>query len=421
MKKREFIRSMAFGGISLPLLGNNTDLLFEKYKEHSAALLSADEDFWNGIRKSYDLKADYINLENGYYSIMPRETLEAFISETRELNLQGSRYMRTKQEEDKLAVRTLLADFAGCPVNELIVTRNTTESMDTVISGIDWKPGDEAIMAEQDYGAMLDMFRQQSHRYGMVNIMISIPNHPASDEEIVTLYEKAITPKTKLIMVCHMINITGQVLPVKKICDMAHTHGVRVIVDGAHAFGHLDFRIPELGCDFYASSLHKWLGVPLGAGLLYVKQEHIESLWPLFADSTIPADDIRKLNHTGTHPVQTQLSIRHAITFHKKIGSKRKEARLRYLQNYWTDKVRNRDGIILNTPSEPSRNCGIANVGIEKLKPADMALKLFESFHIWTVGIDSANVHGCRITPHVFTTTAELDQLVAALTQMSKA
>ena len=173
------------------------------------------------------------------------------------------------------------------------MTRNTTESLDTVIQGIDWKSGDEAIMAEQDYGAMLDMFKLQAQRHGMINRIISVPNHPQSDEEIVDLYASAITPKTKLIMVCHMINITGQILPVRKICDMAHEKGVEVMVDGAHAFGHFDFSITDLHCDYYGTSLHKWLSAPLGCGMLYVRQGKASGLWQLFGEMGKDPDDIR--------------------------------------------------------------------------------------------------------------------------------
>ena len=209
-----------------------------------------NEDFWKEMRKTYRLKPDYINLENGYYSMQSEEVLNAFVAHVREVNYHASYYMRTRQFDDKLAMRQKLATMLGCSQEELSITRNTTESIDSIISGIDWKAGDEAVMALQDYGAMLDMFKQQAKRYGIVNKIISLPNHPKSDEEIVDLYEKAISPKTRLLMVCHMVNITGHILPIKKICDMAHSHGVEVIVDGAHAFAHIDFKINDLGCDY---------------------------------------------------------------------------------------------------------------------------------------------------------------------------
>jgi selenocysteine lyase/cysteine desulfurase len=313
-----------------------------------------------------------------------------------------------------------LAALTGCPADELILTRNTTESLDMIIGGFPWKDGDEAVMAEQDYGAMLEMFKQVAKRQGVVNKIISVPNHPKSDEEIVQLYANAITPKTRLLMVCHMINITGQILPIRKICEMAHSKGVEVMVDGAHAIAHIQFNIPDLQCDYYGASLHKWLSVPLGVGMLYVKKEHIQKIWPLLAEGDRPLGDISKLNHLGTHPVHTDLAIEDAIQFYQLIGAERKEARLRYLQNYWTSRVSAIPGVVLNTPTSADRACAIANVGINGMKPALLAETLLKKYKIWTVAIDYANVQGCRITPNLYTTTAELDQLVNALQELSQ-
>jgi selenocysteine lyase/cysteine desulfurase len=416
MHKRDFLKSMAFTGLAIPL---GFEKLFSENKHKSASTLAVDDDFWLNLRNQYQLKPDYINLENGYYNLMPKPILDACIKQLEQLNYEASFYKRTKMTEDKVMVRETLAQFLGCEKEEVIITRNTTESMDTVICGIDWKAGDEAVMAEQDYGAMLDMFKQQAKRYGMVNKIISIPNHPKSDEEIVKLYEDAITKNTKLIMLSHMINITGQILPVKKICDMAHAKGVKVLVDGAHAIAHFEFKISDLNCDYYASSLHKWLSVPLGAGMLYVQKNNIEGLWPLFGEQGYATNDIRKLNHTGTHPMHTELTIPFAIHFYQTIGAQRKEERLQYLKQYWTNKVASNPNIILNTPIDANRSCAIANVGIKNMAPAVMAETLLKKYKIWTVAISYANVHGCRITPNVYTTTKELDQFVSALNEMS--
>jgi selenocysteine lyase/cysteine desulfurase len=236
----------------------------------------------------------------------------------------------------------------------------------------------------------------------------------------VDLYANAITPKTKLLMVCHMINITGQILPVRKICDMAHSKGVKVLVDGAHAFAHFNFSIPELHCDYYGTSLHKWLSVPLGLGFLYVKKENIAGIWPLLGESAdVKENDILRLNHIGTPPVHTYLAIANSIDYYLKIGADRKEARLRYLQNYWTGKVRSLPNIVVNTAAAAERSCAIANVGIKGMRPADLADVLLKKYKIYTVAIDYANVHGCRITPNIYTTPKELDQLVKALTELA--
>ncbi|MCC7052049.1 MAG: aminotransferase class V-fold PLP-dependent enzyme [Gemmatimonadaceae bacterium] len=417
MHKRDFLRSLGATTIA-GLLGERAWARFERLP---APALAASEDFWVALRRQYRLKPDYINLEHGYYSMQASPVLEAFIGSVREVNYQGSYYLRTVQGDDKLAAREQLATLAGCTPAELIITRNTTESLDTVIAGIDWKPGDEAVMAAQDYGAMLDQFALQARRFGMVNRIVSLPNDPASDDELVQLYAAAITPKTRLLLLSHLVNITGQILPVRKIVAMAQARGVPVAVDGAHAFAHLDFRIPDLGADYYAASLHKWLGVPLGSGLLYVRRDRIASLWPLFGDMGFADDDIRKLNHTGTHPVHTDLAIQHAITFHGSIGTARKEARMRFLNQYWTSKVRGVRNVVLNTPADPLRSAAIANVGIVGMEPGALAKTLLERYRIWTVAIDRENVRGARITPHLYTTTAELDVLVRALTELASA
>jgi selenocysteine lyase/cysteine desulfurase len=419
MDKRSFIKNISIMGMGIPAAGQ-LEKLVQQYEHLSPLALAEDEKFWEGVRGGYKLKPDYINLENGYYSFMPQETLENYIKHVREINYEAAYYMRTKRFDDKKIMAAKLADLAGCSTEELIITRNTTEALDTVIGGMHWQPGDEAVMAEQDYGAMLDMFKLVAKRHGVVNKIISVPNHPKDDNEIVDLYAKAITPKTKLLMVCHIINITGQIMPVKQICNMAHAFGVKVLVDGAHAFAHFRYKIPDLGCDYYGTSLHKWLSVPLGAGFLYVKKENIKDIWPLLGPGQDKKDeDIYRLNHTGTHPCATDLTISDAIDFYQKLGPERKEDRLRYLQQYWTRKVRTLPNIILNTPEGDQRSCAIANVGIKGMKPADMAKILLEKYKIYTVAIDYANVHGCRITPNVYTTPKDLDVLVNALKEMA--
>jgi selenocysteine lyase/cysteine desulfurase len=420
VNKRTFLKSMgaALGLAAVPSAFGLENWL-AKFEDVPSRELASDETFWEGIRGGYRLKSEYINLENGYYCMLPQETLEKFITHVREINFEASYYMRTAQFDNKKKAAAKLAGLLGCPADELVITRNTTESLDMVIGGFPWQAGDEAVMAEQDYPFMLDMFKQVADRHGIVNKLVSLPLHPKSDDEIVELYANAITPKTRLLMICHMVNIIGQILPVRKICDMAHGRGVQVMVDGAHTVAHIRFTIPDLHCDYFGSSLHKWLSVPLGAGLLWVKKENIGKIWPLLAESGKSLDDISRLNHIGTHPVHTDLTIADSIDFYLKVGPERKEERLRYLQRYWTGKVRSLPNIILNTPEDPARSCGIANVGIKGMKPDDMAKILLEKYKIYTVAIDVAGVHGCRIVPDIYTTPAELDIFVGALRELS--
>ncbi|MGB5665795.1 MAG: aminotransferase class V-fold PLP-dependent enzyme [Maribacter sp.] len=417
MKKRQFIKRLGQAAVLSPFLSMglqaHTQLEMEPYPTDN------DKEFWKRIRKDYALKPDYINLENGYYNFAPQPTLNKFIEHVKMVNYEASHYMRTVQWDNKNKVAARLAKMVGVAPEELIITRNTTESLDMVIGGFPWKEGDEAIFAEQDYGSMQDHFTQIAKRYGVVNKIVSVPNHPVNDEEIVKLYESQITPKTKLMMVCHMINITGHILPIRKICDMAHNHGVEVMVDGAHCIGHFDVNIADLHCDYYGSSLHKWLSTPLGAGLLYVAKEKISKIWPLLADYIKEPDKIQRLNHTGTHPVHTDLAINDAMDYLEMIGMQRKEKRIRYIQRYWSGQLRGVKNIVINTPIEEHRSCGIANVGISHMKPADLAKTLLDEFKIFTVAIDYANVQGCRITPNVYTTTEELDHFVSAMKTMA--
>lgn len=409
---------MTTAAAGIPLMGFAPDWAIEPHFEPSN--LAENEAFWEQVRKDYILKPDYINLESGYYNIIPQPTLKAVQAKMDLVNIEGSYYMRTVQWENKDRMAHSVAELLGTTGKNVVLTRNTTESLDLVIQGFPWQEGDEAVFALQDYGAMKDMFQLVSDRYGVKLNTVSVPNHPKDDDELVRLYEEALTPNAKLLMICHMINITGHILPVRKICDMAHKHGVQVLVDGAHCVAHFEYNIPDLHCDYYGSSLHKWLAAPLGTGMLYVADEHIDTLWPLLAESPREPGDIHRLNHTGTHPVYHDLGVEAAIEYYNMLEGKRKEDRLRFLQRYWSDQVRNVDGIVLNTPEDPERSCGIANVGIEGMKPATMAKRLLDEYGIWTVAIDYANVQGCRITPNVFTTTKELDSFVAALKDLAK-
>ena len=419
MDKRSFLKGVGMMGLAAPLNFLQLQAAVAAVKNQSLADVAKDEEFWLKVRGDYDLKPDYINLENGYYCFLPRQTLERQIEHMREVNYQGSWYMRTVQWENKDKVANKVAEIVGCNSQEVAITRNTTESLDLIIGGIQWQAGDEAVMAEQDYGAMLNHFKYVARRFGVVNKLVSVPNHPKNDEEIVDLYASAITDKTRLLMVCHMINITGQVLPIRKICDMAHARGVEVMVDGAHAFSHITFNMKDLDCDYYGSSLHKWLSAPLGSGMLYVKKEKIDSIWPLLAERDLEPNDMRRLNHIGTHPVHVDLAILNAIEYQNTLGLERKEARLKYLQHYWTSQLRDVPGVLVNSPVEMSRHGGVGNVGIESIEPADLADMLMDRYRIFTVAINRPGVRGLRITPNVYTTLDELDALVVAIKELA--
>ena len=417
MDKRRFIKSL--GALSFSPLIFANELSDFKPISKTLPFINNEDKLWKTVRSHYTLKEEYINLESGYYNIIPNPILEHFINHVKHVNIEGSFYMRKDLNKNKDRVTSELANLVGSSPDQIAITRNATESLDLVISGFPWKKGDEAIYAKQDYGTMKEMFEQISNRYGVVNKVISVPNHPKNDEEIVSLYESQITSRTKLIMVCHMINITGQILPIKKICEMAHKYGVEVMVDGAHCVGHFDFSIDDFNCDYYGSSLHKWLATPLGAGLLYVNKNKTHKIWPLLANGNTNKSDIKRLNHIGTHPVHTDLAISNSIDYLKWIGIERKENRMRFLQRYWSDKLRNVKNVIVNTPLDIDRSCGIGNVGLTNMSPSKMEDLLFKKYKIFTVAIDYANVKGCRISPNIFTTTKELDSFVEAVKELS--
>jgi len=417
MDKRRFIKSM--GALSFSPLISASELSDFKPISKNLPFINNEDELWKTVRSHYTLKDEYINLESGYYNIIPNPILDHFINHVKHVNIEGSYYMRKDLNKNKDRVTSELANLVGSSPEQIAITRNATESLDLVISGFPWKKGDEAIYAKQDYGTMKEMFEQISDRYGVVNKIISVPNHPKNDEEIVSLYESQITSKTKLIMVCHMINITGQILPIKKICEMAHSYGVEVMVDGAHCVGHFDFSIDDFNCDYYGSSLHKWLATPLGAGLLYVNKNKTHRIWPLLANGNTDKTDIKRLNHIGTHPVHTDLAISNSIDYIKWIGMERKENRMRFLQRYWSDQLRNIKNVVVNTPIDMQRSCGIGNVGLTNMSPSKMEKLLFDKYNIFTVAIDYANVKGCRISPNIFTTTEELDTFVEAVKEMS--
>ena len=384
-----------------------------------ADALASDEDYWQEVRRAFRVNPDFINLENGYYSLMAEPVTTAQIDDLAMINANHSFYMRRQHKEDRARIREQVAKLAGCSPEELMLCRNTTEALDTVIMGLTMQPGDEAVMTEQDYGSMLQCFAMRARRFGSVNKIIKLPFHPQSDEEIVNAYEAAITPRTKVILVTHLINTTGQILPVRKIADMAHARGVEIISDSAHAFAHVEFKIPDLDCDYFGASLHKWLGAPLGTGILYIKKEKIDKVWPLFGDNTYADTDIRKFGHIGTIPCHNDRAVADAIDFHHAIGGPKKEARLRYLTSYWMDKVKDHPKVVINTPAQSSRYCAIANVGVKGIDSDALADVLLEKYNIFTVTKNVGEISGVRVTPHLYNSPDDLDRLVAALQELA--
>jgi selenocysteine lyase/cysteine desulfurase len=276
--------------------------------------------------------------------------------------------------------------------------------------GMDFKPGDEILTTTQDYPRMLTTLRQREKREGLVLKLIKIPIPPKNLDEITAAFERGITNRTRLILIMHQVNLTGQITPVKAVCEMARAKGIETIVDGAHSFAQFQFQQKDLGCDYYGTSLHKWLFTPKGTGMLYVKRDKIEKIWPLMAAESKQANDIRKFEEIGTHSAAPKLAIGEALLFHNGIGGKRKEERLRYLSRYWMNRLKDVPKVRFNTSFDPAQSCAIANVQIEGMNPSAIGSYLFDKHRIFTTPIIHEEFQGIRITPNVYTTLGELDR-----------
>jgi selenocysteine lyase/cysteine desulfurase len=335
-------------------------------------------------------------------------------------NQAPSYYMWRILDQGREPLRKKLALLAGSSAEEIAINRNATEALNTVIYGLNFNKGDEIIGTKQDYPNMIHAWNQRALRDGIVYKQISFDFPIENDDAIVSAFEKAITPKTKLLHVTHIINWVGQILPVQKICAMAERKGVEVLVDGAHSFGLLDFNVPDLGCDYFGTSLHKFLSAPIGSGMLWIKKDKIEKVWPLICADKPNSSDIRKFENLGTRSFPIEQGIGEAIAFHTAIGSKRKEERIRYLKNYWATKVKDVPGVRLHTSLKDGYSCAIAGVTIDGLTPAELDQQLFAKYKIHTVGIVWENIRCVRITPHVYTRPADLDVLVDAITTIAR-
>lgn len=382
----------------------------------TAAETVQDEYFWSQVRQAFSAEAGIINLNSGGVSPSPIVVQDAMKRYLDYSNTSPSYSMWQILEPQREQVRERLAREWHTDPEELALVRNASEGLQICQLGMDLEPGDEIVTSTQDYGRMVTTWQQRERREGIVLRQIKLPVPAEDDDEVVRLFEAAITPRTRVIHMCHMINLTGQILPVAKVANMARNHGVKVIVDGAHTLAHFDFSIADLECDYYSSSLHKWLFAPHGTGLLYVRRDKIADLWPMMAAPEKMDADIRKFEEIGTHPAANYLGIGDALTFHQGIGSKRKTARLVYLRDYWADRLQaSSDRVWLNTSQTPGKAAGIANVHVEGIDTGALNSWLWSEHKIITVAINHAEFTGLRISPSVFTTLEELDRFCEAI------
>ena len=382
-------------------------------------IVAQDEDYWSIIQQAYTVSPAIINLNNGGVSPSPRVVQEAVDRYNKLANEGPSYYMWRILDQGREPLRQQLAELAGASAEEIAINRNATESLNTIIYGLDLKAGDEVIGTKQDYPNMINAWRQRAMRDGIIYQQISFNFPIENDEEIVSAYEKAITAKTKIIHVTHIINWIGQILPVRKIADMAHRHGIEVVCDGAHSFGLLDYKIPDLHCDYFGTSLHKFLSAPIGSGMLWIKKDKIEKIWPLVCNDKPHSPDIRKFESIGTRSFPIEQGIGEAVNFQMAIGSKRKEERIRYLKNYWALKVKDIPKVKIHTSFKPEYSCAICGVTIDGMTPGELDNALFNNYKIHTVGIVWENISCVRITPHVYTRLQELDKFARALEELA--
>lgn len=411
MHRRDLFRAAgaglaAFSSDALPRL----EAALAPQSARPADSLAIDEDFWFQVRHMFSVDRNIINLNNGGVSPSPKIVME---SEKRYLeisNMGPSHFMWKYLTPEVEAVRRRIAQNFGCDPEEIAITRNASEALEIVQLGMTLNRGDEVLTTNQDYGRMLTTWGQRERRDGIVLKQISFPVPPPSLDTLAKLIDENITPKTKVIHICHITNLTGQIFPVKKIVQNARAKGIEVVVDGAHAFGQFPFKHSDLDCDYYGTSLHKWILAPIGTGFLYVRRDKISKIWPMMAAPESMNDNIRKFEEIGTHPASQRNSITEAITFHESIGVERKAARLRYLRKRWSAKVRELPGVRMHTSDDPEMSCGIGTVGVDGFNIPKLAEYLMEKHKILVVPIVRGNQYaGLRVTPNVYTTIEEVD------------
>lgn len=379
------------------------------------APMTAGEAFWREVRAAFSIDPEILNLNNGGVHPSPRPVQEA-MRHALEISNRATAYRLWRELEPRIEqVRARLAASFGCDPEEVAVTRNASEALETCILGLDLSRGDEVLTTTQDYPRMLTTWRQRERREGIVLKTISLPVPGAPDTEVLSRFERAITPKTRVIMICHVINITGQILPVREICRLGRERGIEVIVDGAHSFNHFPFTRDDLDCDYFGTSLHKWTMAPHGTGMLYVRRSKIAKIWPLMPAEERQANDIRKFEEIGTHPAANHNAIAEALDFQERIGVAAKAARLRQLKERWASRLTKLPGVRMLTPADPAASCGVATAAFDGFDVEKLADHLLEKHGILVTPIVHPEFEGIRVTPSVYTLLDEIDRFTRAM------
>ncbi|MCB0520504.1 MAG: aminotransferase class V-fold PLP-dependent enzyme [Saprospiraceae bacterium] len=415
-----FTAATAFSPFLHSLEGKSFLKILEDRVSQSPEACAGDEEFWGFVQQAYTVSPTIINLNNGGVSPQPKVVQDAVEHYNRLSNEAPSYYMWQVLDRGRESLRLKLAGLAGCLSDEIAIDRNSSEALETVIFGLRLKAGDEVVLTKQDYPNMINAWKQRALREGIVLKWLDFEFPMEDKQAIVDRFAGAFSPKTKVVHITHLINWMGQVLPAREIAEEAHKRGIEVLVDAAHSFGHLDYKIPELGCDYLGTSLHKWLCAPFGSGMLYVKKEKIKNLYPLFAGDDPESDSIRKFENLGTRSFAIEQAIGHAVNFHEMIGPARKQARLQFLKSYWAEKALQLPKVKIGTSLHPEYACAIALLQVEGKEPNEVSSFLFNEYKIHSVAINWENIHGVRITPNVYTRLEDLDLLVRAIEELVK-
>lgn len=410
--------TFALGSFLPPELAASIQKALEKFAHLSPEACAVEEEFWYQIKMAYTVSPSVLNLNNGGVSPQPKVVQNAVERYNQLSNEAPSYYMWRVLDLGREPLRAKMTELAGCSMEEIAFNRNSSEALETIIFGLKLKAGDEVVLTKQDYPNMINAWKQREKRDGIVLKWISF-DFPIEDKALmVKKFEEAFTEKTKIVHVTHMINWCGQLLPAKEIAQAAHRRGIEVLLDAAHTFAHIDYKIPDLECDYFGTSLHKWLCAPFGSGMLYVKKEKIKNLYPLLAAPDPDVDDIRKFEHLGTRSFAIEQAIGQAIDFHNMIGSARKQKRLHYLKNYWTEQVKELPGVSFQTSMLPEFSGAICLFSIAGKTPEEIGNTLMDKYKIHTVPIIWENLSGVRVTPNVYTVTKDLDRLVVAIKEI---
>jgi selenocysteine lyase/cysteine desulfurase len=420
--RRSFFKKTisAAGALSLtPLVGKAmaedvSDALVELNKLSPLEAMN-DEDLWARMAQAYTVSPNLLNLNNGGVSPQPKVVQDAVDRYYHLSNEAPTYYMWQILDKGREPLRRKLADLAGVSADELAINRNSTEALGTFTWGIDMKRGDEIVMTKQDYPNMIHAWKQREMREGVkinwINLNLPIDN----DEVVLKAYIDATTSKTKIWHITHLMTWTGQILPAAKLCAEARRRGIISIVDAAHSFAHIDYKISDFNCDYFGTSLHKWLCAPFGTGLMYIRKDQIEKTWPIFPTDKPQSGDIRKFEALGTRSFAPEQAIGQAIDFHNAIGGKRKQERLHYLKKYWCDAIIKNPRVKLHISLKPEYSCALGTFSIDGMDVGDTAAKLMNDYQIHVVSIKWENVNAVRVTPHVYTTTKDLDRFIDAV------